>query len=158
MAEVIQLLSYAAIICHKDELSSSLTWLEIVYSSVFWWSATRYMKVKRMKIKEILRRIWLLSANNIKPSESMCKQSIQVKLELNSALWQIIAAKILIATPSHIFGHYSSIIFFPPMSSMTQFTSLTFAQNYMLFHLNRKNPVKSVTFYVTRCIYYLGTI
>ena len=25
-----------AIICHNDELSSSLTWIEIVYNSVFW--------------------------------------------------------------------------------------------------------------------------
>ena len=46
------------------------------------------MKDKRMRINENLRRIWLLSANKIKPSESMCKQSIQVKLELklNSSL------------------------------------------------------------------------
>ena len=27
---------YAAIICHNDELSSSLSWLKIVYNSVFW--------------------------------------------------------------------------------------------------------------------------
>ena len=26
----------AAIICHNDELSSSLSWLEIVYNSDFW--------------------------------------------------------------------------------------------------------------------------
>ena len=55
----------AAIICHNDELSLSLTWLEIVYNSIFWWIASRYKKVKRIRIKEILRRIWLLSANMI---------------------------------------------------------------------------------------------
>ena len=51
-----------------------------------------YMKVNGMRIKEILRRIWLLSANKIKPSESICKQSSQVKLELNLSFWQIITA------------------------------------------------------------------
>jgi len=50
------------------------------------------MKDKGMRIKENLRRIWLLSANKIKPSESMCKQSTQLKHELNSSLRQIIAA------------------------------------------------------------------
>ena len=62
------------------------------------------MELKRMRIKEILRRIWLLSANKIKPSESMCKQlelsqvklkpklklklklKIKLKLKLNSSL------------------------------------------------------------------------
>ena len=53
-----------------------------------------YMKVNGMRIKEILKRIWLLSANKIKPSESICKQSSQVKLEieLNMSFWQIITA------------------------------------------------------------------
>ena len=37
-----------------------------------------------------MRRIWLISADKIKASESVCKQSSQ--LELNSSLWQIIAA------------------------------------------------------------------
>ena len=36
-------------------------------------SATKYMKVKRMGITEILRRIWLFSANKIKSSESGSK-------------------------------------------------------------------------------------
>ena len=45
-----------------------------------------YMKVKKMRIKEILRKIWLLSANKIKSSESKCKQSSQVELKLNSSL------------------------------------------------------------------------
>ena len=40
------------------------------------------MKVKRMKIKEILRRIWLISANKIKPSESICKQSSQTQTQV----------------------------------------------------------------------------
>ena len=71
----------AAIICHNDELSSTLSWLEIVS----WQSATRYVKVQIMEIKEILVRIWFISANEIKKnSESVSKQSIQLKLELIS--------------------------------------------------------------------------
>ena len=55
-------------------------------------SATRYMKFNGMRIKEILRRIWLLSANKIKPSELICKQSSQVRLELNLSFWQTVTA------------------------------------------------------------------
>ena len=36
------------------------------------------MKVKRMGITEILRRIWLFSANKIKRSESFSKQATQL--------------------------------------------------------------------------------
>ena len=36
------------------------------------------MKVKRMGITEILRRVWLFSANKIKSSESMSKQPTQL--------------------------------------------------------------------------------
>ena len=42
--------------------------------------------------KEILWRIWLISANKIKTSEYVSKQSSQLKLKLDSSLWQIIAA------------------------------------------------------------------
>jgi hypothetical protein len=35
------------------------------------------MKVKRMGIKEILRKTWLFSAKNIKSSESFSKQPTQ---------------------------------------------------------------------------------
>ena len=69
----------AAIICHNDELSSSLSWLKIVHNSVFW-----YMKIKRMGIKEILRRTWLTSENKIKPPKSFSKQSSQVNSYSNS--------------------------------------------------------------------------
>ena len=67
--------------CHNDELS----WL---FTNRL--CATRYMKVKRMGITEILRRIWLFSANKIKSSESFSKQSTQLIGELNSSLRQII--------------------------------------------------------------------
>ena len=50
----------------------------------------RYMKVKRMGITEILRRIWLFSANKIKSSESVSKQPTQPIVELNSSLRHII--------------------------------------------------------------------
>jgi hypothetical protein len=43
------------------------------------------MKVKGMGIKEILRTIWLISANKIKTFESVGKLSSQLKLELNSS-------------------------------------------------------------------------
>merc|ERR1719400_600782 len=53
-------------------------------------SATRYMKVKRIGITEILRRIWLFSANKIKSSEAFSKQPTQFIIKLNSSLRQII--------------------------------------------------------------------
>ena len=43
------------------EFDDELTWL---FNNRF--RATRYMKVKRVQITEILRRIWLFSANRIK--------------------------------------------------------------------------------------------
>ena len=46
-------------------LNNELSWL---FTNRF--SATGYMKVKRMEITEILGRIWLISANKIKSSES----------------------------------------------------------------------------------------
>ena len=51
------------------------------------------MKVKRMGITEILRRIWLFSANKIKSSESVSKQPTQLIVELNSSLRHIIVTK-----------------------------------------------------------------
>ena len=48
--------SIVTIMCQNDELS----WL---FTNRF--RATRYVKVKRMGITEILRRIWLFSANKI---------------------------------------------------------------------------------------------
>ena len=51
------------------------------------------MKVKRMGISEILRRIWLFSANEIKSSESISKQPAQLIVELNLSLWHIIVTK-----------------------------------------------------------------
>ena len=48
------------------------------------------MKVKRLGITEILRRIWLFSANEIKSSESFSKQPTQLIVKLNSSLRHII--------------------------------------------------------------------
>ena len=42
---------------------------------------------------EILRRIWLFSANKIKSSESLSKQPTQLIVHLNSSLRQIIDSK-----------------------------------------------------------------
>ena len=52
-------------------------------------NATKYMKVKRMGITEILRMIWIFSANKIKSSESVSKQPTQprtTRFRLNSSL------------------------------------------------------------------------
>ena len=46
------------------------------------------VQFKRTGVTEILRGIWLFSANKIKTSESVSKKSFQLKLELNSSLWQ----------------------------------------------------------------------
>ena len=54
------------------------------------------MKVKRMGIRENLRKIWLFSENKIKSSESFSKQPIQLIVELNSSLRQITVTQILI--------------------------------------------------------------
>ena len=51
------------------------------------------MKVKRMGITEILRRIWLFSANKIKSSESVSKQPTQLIVELKSSLLHIIVTQ-----------------------------------------------------------------
>ena len=48
------------------------------------------MKVRRMGITEILRRIWLFSANKIKSTESISKLPTQLIVQLNSSLWHII--------------------------------------------------------------------
>ena len=52
-----------------------------------------------MGIIEILRRIWLFSANNIKSSESFSKQPTQLVMELNSSLWHIVVT--LLSSQEH---------------------------------------------------------
>ena len=56
-SESIHDLTIVTIMCRNDELS----W---VFTNRF--NATRCMKVKRMGTTEILRRIWLFSANKVK--------------------------------------------------------------------------------------------
>ena len=68
-----------------DEFNGELNWLFTCRHR-----DTRYTKVKRMGIREILRRIWLFSANKIKSSESISKQPIQLIVELNSSVLHII--------------------------------------------------------------------
>ena len=70
------------------EFNDELSWLFTNRSS-----ATRYMKVKRMEITEILRRLWLFSANKTINSESLSKQPTQLIFELNLTLWHIIVTK-----------------------------------------------------------------
>ena len=42
------------------------------------------MKVKRMRITEILRRIWVFSANKTKSSESFSKQPTQLIIQAHN--------------------------------------------------------------------------
>ena len=77
---------FVTIMCRNDELS----WL---YTNTF--RATRCMKVKRMGITEILRRIWLFSANKIKSSETFSKQPTHLIIGLNSSLRHISVTHIL---------------------------------------------------------------
>ena len=81
------------------------------------------MKVKRMEITEVLKRIWLFSANKIKTSESVSKQSTQLIVELISSLRHIIVT-IIAADIRHTYlvlelqyhntlhCHFSHIFFF----------------------------------------------
>ena len=55
------------------ELDDELSWL---FTNIL--SATRYLKVKTMGKTEIMRRIWLFSANKTKSSKSFRKQSTQL--------------------------------------------------------------------------------
>ena len=74
----------------KSMLVIKLSFCVLFFCSPSRFSATRYMKVKRMEITEILRRIWLFSVNKIKSSESFSKKPTQLIVELNSSLRQII--------------------------------------------------------------------
>ena len=53
------------------------------------------MKVKRKGITDVLRRIWLFSANKIKSSESVSKQPTQLIFQLNSSLRQKLGTLVL---------------------------------------------------------------
>ena len=53
-----------------------------------------------MGITEVLRIIWLFSANNIKSSESFSKQPTQLIIKLNSSFWHIIVTMFCADTPS----------------------------------------------------------
>jgi hypothetical protein len=56
------------------------------------------MKFKRMGITEILRRVWLFSAKNIKSSESFSKEPTQSVVKLNSSMRHIIVTDIFTLT------------------------------------------------------------
>ena len=61
------------------EFNDELSWL---FTNRF--SATRYMKVKRMGKTEILRRIWLFSANKITSSESLGNEPTQLIIDAHN--------------------------------------------------------------------------
>ena len=60
------------------EINDELSWL---FTNIF--NTTKYIKVKRIGITEILRIIWLFSVNKIKSSESFSKQPTQLTIKLN---------------------------------------------------------------------------
>ena len=71
--------------------NAMMSWVGLrVELVVYRLSATRLMKVKRMGVTEILRKIWLFSANEIKSSESFSKQPTQLIVGPNSSLRYII--------------------------------------------------------------------
>ena len=74
-----------------------------------------------MGITEILRRIWLFSANKIKSSESFSKQSTQLIVKLNSSLRHIIVTIEYDAAQVRRTPHYQS-----------KFTFLVKSQNSIL--------------------------
>ena len=94
--------------CRNDRLS----W---VFTNRF--NATRCMKDKRMGTTEILRRIWLFSADKTKIFESGSKQPTQLIVELNSLLRHKIVTKNL--------SHLSNVILtFPQiLRSLSSFPS-----------------------------------
>ena len=67
-------------------MDDDLSWLFTNKSS-----AAKYLKVKRIGITEILRRIWLFSANKIKSSESISKQATQLIIAADDGLLYAIA-------------------------------------------------------------------
>ena len=60
----------------NDELSPTMSWVGCLLTDLV--LSDKYMKVKIMEIKEILRRIGLFSENKTKSSESFCKQPTQL--------------------------------------------------------------------------------
>ena len=74
---------------HFKKTTSLQSWL---FTNIF--RATRYIKLKRMGITEILRRIWLFSANKIKSYEYSSKQPTQLIVGLNSSLQHITVTQI----------------------------------------------------------------
>ena len=74
----------------RVELDDKLSWL---FTNRL--SAPIYTKVKGMGITQILRRICLFSAHNIKSCESFSKQLTHLIVELNSSFWQIFDSKVV---------------------------------------------------------------
>ena len=92
---------FVTITCRNDELNNELSWL---FTDRF--SATRYMKVKRMEITEIVRGIWLFSAHKIKSSEYFSKQPTQLTVKLNLSLRHIIVTFALLDHPMYMIRYH----------------------------------------------------
>ena len=70
--------------------AAMMSWVGQWVELVVYYRIQCYQNVRRMGITEILRRIWLFSANKIKISESVSKQPTQLIVQLNSSLRHII--------------------------------------------------------------------
>ena len=97
------------------------------------------MKVKRMGITEILRRIWLFSANKIRSSESFSKQPTQLIHELNSSLRQIIVTYVrqvwIMSGKGSLIVWYDDSVLIIELSSIVTLTDNTKKWNIFYYFL-----------------------
>ena len=116
------------VMCRDDELSCTMSWVGCLLTDLV--LSDKYMKVKIMEIKEILRRIGLFSENKTKSSEPFCKQPTQL---------------IIVAHNCHTSKRISSVFFFFPLSSSV-FTSQLLILLFCL-HLSVHGKIKKITIY-----------
>ena len=88
-------------------------------------SATRYMKVKRMGITEILRRIWLFSANKIKKSPNHL-----VNNQLNSSFRHIIVTHLWWNVACFYLMTINQIMLFLIAISISKFCFYNYKETY----------------------------
>ena len=81
--------------CCNYELSLTMSWVGCLLTDLV-------LPVKRMGITEILRRIWLFSANKTKSFESFSKQPTQLIVKLNSSLRHIIVTMVSNSCSVHV--------------------------------------------------------
>ena len=108
--------AFATIMCRINELSWS-------FNNKF--STTRYMKVKRTGITEILRRIWLFSANKIKKSPNHL-----VNNQLNSSFRHIIVTHLWWNVACFYLMTINQIMLFLIAISISKFCFYNYKETY----------------------------